>query len=767
MTEDKSKEDTNIEEVAPSEEGTAERSAEEAAVAEEVFAEEAPIEEEKLELQEFKQDLLNLVHVAADVSGDFSESKFFDDISELLCEAGVYDDIQKDSYVNSRKGIRIDGWNWNKTERILSAVITRFSNDKELVTISKTEIEKLGKKASKFISNINDINFKESLDHSDPALELAEEMSSYLSDLGIDGEEGFRPAAHKFRVIVLTDHLLSERVNLGKLKIENIHEKETFFEIWDLKRIRNLTLSGTESEPCDVDFSELCSEGGLPTLPANISESKISSYICVMPGTVLRDLYDNYGQRLLESNVRTFLQFRGKVNQGMKTTLLQNPENFFAYNNGLTVTASEIELEEKFGQLIIKRLSNMQIVNGGQTTSAIYFSPLSKGRQNGIDFRNIDLKKVFVQMKLTVIENDDDAEIIKANVARYANSQNAIQAADLISNHPLHRAIEQQSRSVWAPPSELTGVQTKWFYERARGQYQTKILACRTPSKMKIFKAENPSVQMFTKTDMAKYENTWRMRPWEVKLGAQGNLAKIGSKLIEEWDDNKDNFGIMFFKDLVAKAILFKEADGAILRTEWYKENPGLKAETSTYTISLLIYNLEKLGWVINLKRIYDSQKVSDTLLKQILDLAYLVRENLLDLDFRDGNANPSMFARKMQAWEKFKQLSYELKLISKDDLITKNAEKERERSNDELNEEDGDIDLYRFCTDIQDSQWIEIYEFLKTYLPKDSKDMKTLNKFTMLSNPVMARKVSYPFEYETAKKLRDMALDNGFIVNN
>ena len=154
-------------------------------------------------------------------------------------------------------------------------------------------------------------------------------------------------------------------------------------------------------------------------------------------------------------------------------------------------------------------------------------------------------------------------------------------------------------------------------------------------------------------------------------------------------------------------------------------------------------------------------------MLKQILDLAYLVRENLLDLDFRDGNANPSMFARKMQAWEKFKQLSYELKLISKDDLITKNAEKERERSNDELNEEDGDIDLYRFCTDIQDSQWIEIYEFLKTYLPKDSKDMKTLNKFTMLSNPVMARKVSYPFEYETAKKLRDMALDNGFIVNN
>ena len=724
-------------------------------------------EQDKLELQEYKKDLLNLVHISADISGDFAESKFFDDMSELLCEAGVYDDIQIDRYINSRKGIRIDGWNWNKTERILSAVITKFSNDEELFTISKSEIEQLGKQASRFISSINDPKFKDSLDSSDPALELAEEMSLYLSDLGIDGDEGFRPAAHKFRVIVLTDYLLSERVNLLKLKIENIHDREAFFEIWDLKRIRNLTLSGTESEPCDVDFSELCSEGGLPALPANISESDISSYICVMPGTVLRDLYDNYGQRLLESNVRTFLQFRGKVNQGMKSTLLQNPENFFAYNNGLTVTASDIELDDSSGQLIIKKLDNMQIVNGGQTTSAIYFSPLSKGKQQGIDFRNIDLTKVFVQMKLTVIENDEDSEIIKSNVARFANSQNAIQAADLISNHPIHRAIEKQSRSVWAPPSETTGIQTRWFYERARGQYQTKILAFRTPAKARNFQGENPRKQMFTKTDMAKYENTWRMRPWEVKLGAQGNLEKIGSVLIKEWDQNSDNFGIMFFKDLIAKAILFKTIDSAILMSDWYKENSGLKAETSTYSIALLLFKLEKLGWRLNLKRIWETQKLSDSLVNQILDLAETVRTNLLDIDFRDGNANPSMFARKIIAWEKFKEMDYELTLISKDDLLTKTQESERQNINDELNEENAEIDVMKFCRDISDEEWSNIYEFLKQSVPKDSKDMKTLNKFTLLSNPTMVRKITYPFDYETAKKLRNMAIDAGFIVSN
>ncbi len=720
---------------------------------------------EKLELVEFKKDLLNLVRVAADVSGEVHEEKFFDDMSELLCEAGVYDDIQKDPYVNSRKGIRIDGWNWNKTERILSAVITKFSNDEDLVTISKAEIEKLGKQASRFISNINDDKFLDSLDASDPALELAKEMSSYLSDLGIDGEEGFRPAAHKFRVIIFTDHLLSERVKLGKLKIDNIHEKETFFEIWDLKRIRNLTYAGTESEPCDVDFSELCAEGGLPTLPANISESEISSYICVMPGTVLRDLYDNFGQRLLESNVRTFLQFRGKVNQGMKSTLLQNPENFFAYNNGLTVTASNIELEEKSGKLLIKKLNNMQIVNGGQTTSAIYFSPLSKGKQQGIDFRNIDLTKVYVQMKLTVIENDEDSEIIKSNVARYANSQNAIQAADLISNHPLHREIEKQSRTLWAPASEDIAVQTRWFYERARGQYQTKILAFRTPAKARNFQAENPKKQMFTKTDMAKYENTWRMRPWEVKLGAQGNLAKIGEVLIKEWDENPDNFGIMFFKDLIAKAILFKTTDTAILKSDWYKEGGGLKAETSTYTIALLLFKLDKLGYTLDLKRIWNAQKISDSLLNQIIDLAKVVRDKLLDIDFRNGHANPSMFARKREAWDCFKAHDYEINIISKDDLITKKQEKNRQEKNDELNSENAEIDVMKLCTDITDDEWSAIYEFLKQHLPKESKDMKTLNKFTKLSSPAMQRKLQYPFDFNTAQKLRNVAIDNGFIV--
>ena len=169
----------------------------------------------------------------------------------------------------------------------------------------------------------------------------------------------------------------------------------------------------------------------------------------------------------------------------------------------------------------------------------------------------------------------------------------------------------------------------------------------------------------------------------------------------------------------------------------------------------------------LNLKRIWETQKLSESLIDQILDLAKTIRANLLDIDFRDGNANPSMFARKIIAWEKFKEMNYELTLISKDDLLTKTQEDERLNINDELNEENAEIDIMKFCTDISDEEWSNIYEFLKQFVPKESKDMKTLNKFTLLSNPTMARKISYPFDYETAKKLRNMAIDNGFIVTN
>ena len=704
---------------------------------------------ESEQLQEFLSELLNSLQIDAEVASPYQEHNFFDYATELLSEAGIYDNIEQKDFRDINRGMKIDGFNWNPLERILSGIIVNFSGDSSLGAISKAEIEKLGKQTAKFIGKIEDKNFEEGLAATSHARDLIDSMSIHLDDV------------NKYRVIILTDLVMSDRVKTNKLKIDNINGKEAFFEIWDLERIRNLATAGSESEPFSVDFKSLC--GGLKALPANVTAKGMSSYMCVMPATTLRELYDNFGQRLLESNVRTFLQFRGKVNRGMKETLLKNPENFFAYNNGLTVTASGIKTEQKSGQMIITELDNMQIVNGGQTTSAIYFTPLEKSSQKEINFKDIDLSKVFVQMKLTVIEDPEESEIIKSNVAQFANTQNTIQAADLVSNHPLHRKIEEHSRNHSVPPGE-NQIATKWFYERARGQYETKIRALTTPSKKKKFEVENPKSQRFSKTDMAKYINTWRMRPFEVKRGAQKNLELLGGGLKKEWDKNPDNFGIAFYKELIAKAILFKSADYAIqYKSGWYKLEPGFKAETTTYTVSLLRFLLQKDGHDINLKRIYDNQKISESLTSEIINLAKVVRDNILDLDFRDGAANPSEFCKSKKGWEKFKHLDYKLITIEPGDYLTQNEIRETVEKNKTENEISNDLSFFEQTKQLNMTQWKEVYDLLLNHIPESNREMRALRKFTYkaggITNSIQLT------DYEVALKMLDKAKDFGYII--
>ena len=705
----------------------------------------------KKDLIECKKDLLDDLELASlsEEYSAFTEENFINIITELLSDAGIYEDIEIKQYRHDRRGIKVDGYNWNPLEKILSIFVIKFSNIDDLITINQSQIEKLGKQASKFIESMHNQAFLDSLAATDTAREIIETISPYLEE------------TLKFRVVIVTDHLMSERVKLNKLKINDINKKESFFEIWDLQRICNLRSSDSEGESFSIDFKEIC--GGLKALPADLDEKNVKSFLCVMPAETLRVLYDHYGQRLLESNVRTFLQFRGKVNSGMRETLFKNPENFFAYNNGLTVTATGFKTEKKSGALLITNLDNMQIVNGGQTTSAIYFTPLEKTTQKGIDFSKVDLSKVFVQMKLTVIDDLEKAEEIKENVARYANTQNTIQTADLVSNHPLHRKLEKLSRDTFVPPGEK-GVQSKWFYERARGQYDTKLRALKSAGAKRKFLLENPKNQKFSKTDMAKFENTWRMRPYEVKKGAQKNLELLGVKLLREWENDPNNFEIVFYKDLIAKAILFKSSDRAIqYESEWYKLSSGYKAETVTYTLSILRHNLNEQGLEINLKRIYDAQKISDSLKKQIINLAKEVRDMLLDEKFRKGTANVSEFSKKLDAWNEFRRLNFSLNDLSKDDTIGIEDAKSRVREDKLTNKVSGDLSYVEIVENVDAESWKEIYDFLKNDYAKDSWELRTLLKFTRkIGGIANTKKID---DYPIVHRLLEEAKNKGFII--
>lgn len=658
------------------------------------------------DLQAYHQELFDLCSIGAEANDTFPQEGFFDYVHELLSEAGILDNIEYCPYINSKAGIKIDGYSWNELEKTINIIYIDYTNDRDEVELLKNDdIKKVGERVTRFIEKIGDKLFYDKLATTDPGREALDLISEFID------------SAIRFRVVMISDKTLSTRVK--KIGIGNIKELPTILEVWDLDRLELLDRSENDFEEFDVDITKWSK--GIKVLPANISEDGVSTYLGIMPGALLSHIYNEFGQRLLESNVRTFLDFRAGTNRGMRKSLVKEPENFFAYNNGITVTASSIKKELYDGQLHVTEIENMQIVNGGQTTAAIYFSPREKGSIKGINneekhYRDIELEKVFVQMKLTVIGDKDTSDLMKSNIATFANSQNSIQASDLESNHPFHLNIESRSRSQLVPAC-ADGIPTKWFYERARGQYNTQKRALKNTKK---FEMEYPKHQVFTKTDMAKYENTWRMRPNVVKKGAQANLKALGKEILSEFNGNPDDFGASFYKDLVAKMILFRRADHAIQFSNWYKENKGLKAETVTYTISLIRHSILKINMDLNLDHIYQNQAPSKPLLALIISTAQEVKRNIEDPIFREGVANQSEFCKSEKGWKKIQNLEVDVSSLSSKDIVNKNQISEQKKERKAVNDASKTISFTQQVIDISFAEWELIAKYNASIYPPD-----------------------------------------------
>lgn len=699
------------------------------------------------ELLEYKNVVYNAISIDSNANETFPEESYFEYVSDLLSSAGILDNVEYCPFKNTRKGIRIDGYSWNALERTICGIIVDFTSEVDLIeTLTQKEIKDIGKRVTRFFHSVGNDAFLESLDAADPGRIAASDIEPYLDE------------ALKFRVVVFTDRVLSERIK--KLYIDDILGKNTSIEIWDLERLKHLEVSDSEYEEFTVDTLEL--GGGIRALPANVSEVGFSTYLGVMPAQLLSSIYDEFGQRLLESNVRTFLDFRSGTNRGMRRSLIVEPENFFAYNNGITVTATAITTKQVEGQLIITSLDNMQIVNGGQTTAAIYFSPREKGglksAEGMLNYSGIDLSKVYVQMKLTVINDKGTADVMKANIATFANSQNSIQQSDLVSNHPFHVNIETRSRKQLMPAGE-NGLSTKWFYERARGQYSTQLRALGRGLRRR-FEGEYPKKQVFNKTDLAKYENTWRMKPYLVKKGAQANLKSLGGEIVKEFERDEVAFGPAFFNDLVSKMILFRMADSAILQADWYQEERGLKAEIVTYSIALLRHALLEVNKDINLPSIYRYQRVSATLLNLIVFIARKVRMKITDFDFTGGVTNPSEFCKSEKGWKKIQSIQIDLSGLSEGDVLSSDEVNDLEKEKSGLNDAALSISGYEYVLSVSAEEWDLIAEFSAKNYPTSHLNVGIPRKCAQLHRFGSMPSIK---QMQRAKVIREDAYKEGF----
>lgn len=539
------------------------------------------------ELIEFNRSVVDEVTAEASASGISQAEAFFERMAALLEAEGEIATADRVAFLASSQGktVRIDGIGGDPRESdgILSVIVSDFHDGDAAVKINASDAKKAFGHLINFVAAARRAVFREDLIEGSAEAGAAATVTSAWSSIT------------KIKLILMTNATYSARTDAVLAgKIDGI---PVTYNIWDLTRFHRYETSGHAREKIIVNFREDFG-ASIPALAASSNGEHLDSYLVVISGHQLAEIYDKWGARLLESNVRSFLQARGAVNRGIRDTIKDEPAMFFSYNNGLAATADSVEVEQTSDGLRIVSATNLQVVNGGQTTASLHAA------------RKISpetLEQVHVQMKLTVVPSDASEEVVPF-ISKYANSQNKVSAADFFSNHPFHMRMEEYSRRVLAPAAEGTNRETKWFYERARGQYLVER-AKKSQAERRRFDLENPKPQYFVKTDLAKVEMSFRMRPDTVSKGAQKNFGEFAQMIGAEWNRSDKKFDETWYRRLISKLIIFRYLEKTIPKQPWYPG--GYRANIVTYSISKLVSDADERDHVIDLDAVWRRQSVS------------------------------------------------------------------------------------------------------------------------------------------------------------
>lgn len=527
----------------------------------------------------------------------------------------------EDCYHKAR-GMEVSGYNVDEDEESLDLFISHHTAKSPPVTVSKTDIETRFRWVLGFLSKALD-GLHLTLEEASPAYDMAQRIHELKEKLGT------------VQVFLFTDGLTR-----GTWKTQTFRGLEVSYHIWDIDRLHRFISSGRQREPIEINF-ERDFGGAVPCLESPDQDPACRVFMTLLPATVLHQIYDQYGPRLLERNVRSFLQARGKVNQGIRNTLLKQPGRFLAYNNGISATAEEVRLVPlKGGGQGIAWVRNLQIVNGGQTTASIH---------HAVKKDKAVVDHVQVQSKLSVVPPAVLDEVVPL-ISRYANSQNKVNEADFSANDPFHVRIQALSRTVWAPAVGGSQKQTRWYYERARGQYMDDKGRAGTPAKARDFQTMNPPGQRFSKTDLAKFENTWDQLPHVVSLGGQKNFLEYTLRMSN--GEPRPELTQRDFERIVARAILFLRATELIGKLKL----GDYRAQTVTYTLAYLSLASAKR---IDLDRVWREQGVTAALDRSIEDVGRLVFSKLTNPP--PGRKNVGEWSKKKECWDAVKLIGYKL----------------------------------------------------------------------------------------------------------
>ena len=606
---------------------------------------------ENIELDKFYQSVLQDTKATqlSEEDGGNTEQIFTQLALDLLVSTGETENIR---LAYDKKGIgtknqhQVNAYSISDNYETLDLFITVLKNTDEISKTSTAEIETASKKIINFFRKGI---YKEYVNE----IEESSEIFQLASELALSKE--LRENLVRVNTIILTDGIFQNEAP----KVEPISGYSINARVVDITYLYNITEKS--HIPIEIDFKAVGFE--IPCIESPAENDEYKSYLAIIPGLALANIYERFGSRLLEQNVRSFLQSTGKINGGIRKTIMKEPHMFLAFNNGIAATADSIELgkDSKGKGLVIASVKDLQIVNGGQTTASIYQTQKKD---------KADISNIFVQLKLSVVKNKTNFSDIVSRIAEYANTQNKVSVADLSSNIPYHINLEKLSRTTITPFSDKSTTQTKWFYERARGQYKNARLKDGfTKSRQKAFDLKNPRSQMFNKEELAKYINAYQEVFDGKKLVVAPHFVIKNVKNYSQFILHNTNVKIennnIYFEDAVAKAILYRACE------KIYGVKPNAIGDLRFITVPYSITYLGiKTNYQLDLYKIWKSQSISNelqTFLKELM----IAMDNFLKTETPESLIE--MWARKESCWVLVKQQDFDLDFSSiKADMIDK-----------------------------------------------------------------------------------------------
>jgi hypothetical protein len=606
------------------------------------------------EVEKFYNSILQDIKSEAQAveDGGMYEPLFTQYAINLLAETGETEnacEAYEEKWLGTPKQLKINGYAISDNYETVDLFISLFYDEEKISRVPKADIDQAEKRITNFFRTAFYKDFVNQIEESSPIFQFAFSLAEYKE---------LRENLVRVNAIILTNGEYKGDIPANK-EISGI---KIYYTVKDINRLYEI--SSSSQSAIELDFSnDILS---VPCLKAPIENDDYEAYVAIVPGLVLSNLYDRYGARLLQQNVRSFLQFVGKINKGIRTTITGSPHMFLAYNNGITATADHIELDASGKH--IKYIRNLQIVNGGQTTASI-FHTFKKDKA--------DISNVFVQMKLSVIKKQDDFDKIVSDISRFANTQNKVNEADFSANNPHLVAYEKISRFILSPITQSNNIQTCWFFERARGQYKNlRSKEGFTDSRLKVFDLKYPKNQVITKVELAKYINAYQevydgrklaISPHIVVRGNEKNYAQF---INNNLPDNIKKINNVYFEDSIAKCILFKTAE------KRYGVKPAsigeMRVVVVPYTISLLnLITNNKL----DVYKIWRNQQISAELSDFIYELMKQVNQFILD---KSPVSHFIEWAKKEECWEMVKNNSWNVDIsdIQADLIDIKNPPK-------------------------------------------------------------------------------------------